>query len=214
MALYRGQDLLAWRTTDEDRAHSRMLALFVDEVLTDAGVAPGQLGAVAYSKGPGSYTGLRVGLAAAKGLAYAADIPLVGIPTLDIIRVQAEARSAAASFICMQDARRMEAYTQSFLRGGKALDELSATILDEAWAQKMYERLDTPIAVTGTKATKCRDLWEPYDDVEVFDVRPEAKFMIRAALRAIEAQDFENILLATPEYLKAPHITSSRRKSL
>src|SRR5574344_2463243 len=80
---------VAWRTCDEPNAHSTKLAVFVGEVISEAGISMNQLDAVCVSAGPGSYTGLRIGVSAAKGLCYAAGIPLLSVGTLDVLASQA-----------------------------------------------------------------------------------------------------------------------------
>ena len=110
-------------------SHAERLHVYIDSVLSSAGVKRSDLNAVAVSKGPGSYTGLRIGVSAAKGLCFALGIPLVSVPTLEVLAHKAEAKSGF--IVPMLDARRMEVYSAVFDETYKSIETTSAKILDE-----------------------------------------------------------------------------------
>lgn len=213
VAFFQGQQLLAYRSTDEDRAHSRKLVLFIKEVLDELGLDPSSLNAVAYSAGPGSYTGLRVGLSASKGLCFSLDIPLIAVSTSQIFYLEAAEKTKADRYITLQDARRMEAYASVFDGDGRLLSGDLPTIMDEEWANGLITGgLHTVLC--GTGAEKTRILFEKASNITILPSQPDARYMIGPALEAWEQKEFENILLAEPKYVKAPNITRPRPKSV
>ena len=129
-------ELISLRESDKGRDHAIKIAVFVDELLTQTDIRPEDLDAVAVSMGPGSYTGLRIGVSFAKGLCYGLEIPLIGIGSLDALTEVAREDYEAgiisvenweSAYLCpMIDARRMEVYTQVFNAEGVAVSEVSA----------------------------------------------------------------------------------------
>lgn len=213
VALFEGERLLAYRFTDEDRAHSRKLTIFIKEVLEEAGLQPAGLDAVAYSAGPGSYTGLRVGLSTAKGLAFSLDIPLISVPTSRVFFLQAlEQYPEADSFHTLQDARRMEAYITIYNKEGIILSEDTPTILDEAWSGTIMKTTGQTV-ICGTGAGKTRSLFADQGNIAVLPFYPDARYMVHPALDAWRDKRFDNILLSEPKYVKAPNITRPKTKS-
>ena len=138
VALCRDGALLAEREAEEDRhVHGEYLNVFVDEVLKEAGLSPKELEAVAVGIGPGSYTGLRIGLSAAKGFCYALDIPILGIGTLETLvqAVRAQEPDLPPDVLLhpMIDARRMEVFTAAYKPDGSLLEPVAAVVLDGTW---------------------------------------------------------------------------------
>ena len=143
VALANDGELMALRESDEGRDHAMTVALCVDELLRETGVQPADLDAIAVGKGPGSYTGLRIGVSFAKGMCYALNIPLISIGSLDaltevaredfdagILDIEDEQWSAAR--LCpMVDARRMEVYTQIFDNECRPLSDVVAEVVTE-----------------------------------------------------------------------------------
>jgi universal bacterial protein YeaZ len=129
VALSRGNEIIAERVTTTPRQHASILAPFVQEVLSEAGVTMSECNAVSVSEGPGSYTGLRVGVSTAKGLCFGAGKPLVSVNTLQVLAIQGAGK--ADIIIPMIDARRMEVYTAVFDSNGSQLSDVEAKILDE-----------------------------------------------------------------------------------
>ena len=143
VALSNDGELMALRESSEGRDHAKKVALFVDELLKETGVQPADLDAIAVGKGPGSYTGLRIGVSFAKGMCYALNIPLIAVGSLDaLVQVAREDYDAGiidiededwnSAMLCpMVDARRMEVYTQHFTTEGVAKSDVSAEIITE-----------------------------------------------------------------------------------
>ena len=133
-------ELLSLRESDEGRDHARKVGVFVDELLRETGIAPEDLDAVAVGKGPGSYTGLRIGVSFAKGLCYGLQKPLVAVGSLDALAEVAREDYEAGilsvegwenAYLCpMVDARRMEVYAQVFDADGRPQSEVSAEVID------------------------------------------------------------------------------------
>ena len=126
VALADGAQILASRINGTPRQHAAMLAPYVQEVLAECGLAASGLDAVAVSEGPGSYTGLRVGVSTAKGLCFGAGKPLLGIDTLQILAMQALAEGRFDRIVAMIDARRMEVYAASFDASARKVSETQA----------------------------------------------------------------------------------------
>ena len=218
VALIRDGELIALRESDEERNHAKKIAVFVDELLREYDIAAEELDAVAVSKGPGSYTGLRIGVSFAKGLCYGQNIPLVAVGSLDsLVEVAREDFEAGIidieqwdnALLCpMIDARRMEVYTQLFDTDGVAQSEVEAKIIDtESFAE---ERKDRPFIIFGNGAKKCTEVLEGATFIEVV---PSARGMARIAERAFAEGKTEDVAYFEPFYLK-DFVVGTAKKSL
>ena len=218
VALIRDGELIALRESDEERNHAKKIAVFVDELLREYDIAAEELDAVAVSKGPGSYTGLRIGVSFAKGLCYGQNIPLVAVGSLDsLVEVAREDFEAGIidieqwdnALLCpMIDARRMEVYTQLFDTDGIAQSEVEAKIIDtESFAE---ERKDRPFVIFGNGAKKCTEVLEGATFIEVV---PSARGMARLAERAFAEGKTEDVAYFEPFYLK-DFVVGTAKKSL
>ena len=218
VALVRDGELVALRESDEERNHAKKIALFVDELLKECGVAADELDAVAVSKGPGSYTGLRIGVSFAKGLCYGQNIPLVAVGSLDsLVEVAREDFEAGiidvenwndATLCPMIDARRMEVYTQLFNAEGEAQGDVEAKIIDaESFSE---ERNDKPFVIFGSGAKKCAEVLEGATLIEVV---PSARGMARLAEKAFAEGNTEDVAYFEPFYLK-DFVVGTAKKSL
>lgn len=218
VALIRDGELIALRESDEERNHAKKIAVFVDELLREYDIAAEELDAVAVSKGPGSYTGLRIGVSFAKGLCYGQNIPLVAVGSLDsLVEVAREDFEAGIidieqwdnALLCpMIDARRMEVYTQLFDTDGVAQSEVEAKIIDtESFAE---ERKDRPFIIFGNGAKKCTEVLEGATFIEVV---PSARGMARLAERAFAEGKTEDVAYFEPFYLK-DFVVGTAKKSL
>ena len=165
VGLARDGELISLRESDQGRDHAKRLGVFVDELLRETGVMPDELDAVAVGKGPGSYTGLRIGVSFAKGLCYGLQIPLVAVCSLDALaEVAIEDHEAGildveawdeATLCPMVDARRMEVYTCLYNAKGEPQGEVSAEIIDgESFADVQARALAglAPILAAGEDA--------------------------------------------------------------
>jgi tRNA threonylcarbamoyladenosine biosynthesis protein TsaB len=221
VALANDGELMALRESDEGRDHAKKVAIFVDELLKETGVQPSDLDAIAVGKGPGSYTGLRIGVSFAKGMCYALNIPLIAIGSLDALAKVAredfkagildieDADWANAHLCPMVDARRMEVYTQIFDTNGVAKTDVSAEIITkESFAQW---RKGGKFVIFGNGAQKC---CEVLSDAIYVSVTPSARGIVALAEQAFNAEKFEDIAYFEPFYLKEFLVIPSKKKLL
>ena len=199
VSVARDGHLLALREeNNRDYSHSEQLHLFIQEVLDTAQLSMQDLDAVAVSKGPGSYTGLRIGVASAKGLCFALDIPLISIPTLDSLSRQCEATDGY--LIPMLDARRMEVYAKVLAADYKTERETWAEIVDENSFREFAEK--GVVYLIGNGAKKCREvLRHPNFRFEEERV-PSAREMALMSHQQYEKGAFESLAYFEPYYLK------------
>lgn len=220
VALANDGELMALRESDEGRDHAKKVALFVDELLRETGVQPSDLDAIAVGKGPGSYTGLRIGVSFAKGMCYALDIPLIAIGSLDALTEVAredydagildiEDEEWAKAKLCpLVDARRMEVYAQVFDNEGKALTDVVAEVVTE---ESFKEWRDDKFVIFGNGAKKCIEL---LSDAIFVEIAPSARGIVRLAEEAFKAEKFEDLAYFEPFYLKEFLVIPSKKKLL
>lgn len=196
-ALSEGERILACRTSDTPRQQSSMLAPFIQEVLAEAGLSARDLDAVAVSEGPGSYTGLRVGVSTAKGVCFGAGKPLIGVDTLRILALQAE--GSFHRIIPMIDARRMEVYAAVFDGNAEKLGDTAAVILD---ADSFREELDGgSVLLIGTGVEKFQAVCR-HPNACFQPCMPNASFMLKPSLEALQKKEFKDVAYFEPFYLK------------
>lgn len=212
-ALVEDGKVVCERISDEPRAHASKTALFVSEMLSEKGLKVSDCDAVAVSKGPGSYTGLRVGVSTAKGLCFGAGIPMISVGTLDTLVWQAldgnMLPEGCRYIIPMIDARRMEVYTGIFTPDGKQISPTVAQIID---ADSFKDQLaEGPVLFIGDGADKCKDtLTSP--NARFIQCCPKAASMMHPAIDALEAKMFEDVAYFEPFYLKEFITTVSKKK--
>ena len=180
----------------EGYAHAEKLHVFIQDVLAEAGVTYKDLAAVAVSMGPGSYTGLRIGVSAAKGLCYSLNIPMIAVDTLEVLSCGIAPENGF--IIPMIDARRMEAYTAVFTNAHQSLRGTEAEIItDESFAG-----YDGPLHLLGDGAAKCKDVLSGerfiYHDV----LFPSAKEMSALSFDKYKKSDTVDVAYFEPYYLK------------
>lgn len=205
--------IAANRESDRPRAHAAMTAPFVKEVLDRQGLAASDLDAVCVSAGPGSYTGLRVGVSTAKGICFAAGIPLLSTGTLDVLVHQAAAEGLLPEgcryVIPMIDARRMEVYTAVFTPAGERLTEVEPRIIDADSFRS--EREAGPVLFIGDAADKCSAVLAG-PEARFVQTSPRASAMLVPAMREFEAGRFRDTAYFEPFYLKQFVATVSQKK--
>lgn len=212
-ALVEDGKVVCERISDEPRAHASKTALFVSEMLSEKGLKVSDCDAVAVSKGPGSYTGLRVGVSTAKGLCFGADIPMISVGTLDTLVWQAldgnMLPEGCRYIIPMIDARRMEVYTGIFTPDGKQVSPTVAQIID---ADSFKDQLaEGPVLFIGDGADKCKGtLTGP--NARFIQCCPKAASMMHPATEALKAKKFEDVAYFEPFYLKEFITTVSKKK--
>ena len=203
VALSHGNNCLAVRENSEGRNHAAMLTPFIDDLLNESNISIHQLDAIAVSSGPGSYTGLRIGLSTAKGLCYGGNIPLMAVSTLHAMSLGfVEQHDVLPStLLCpMIDARRMEVYTALYDRDGRQMKQISAEIITE---QSFIQWLDAyPVIFFGNGAAKCRNMITHPNAVFPEDFAHSARYMIQPALQAYSEKRFEDTAYLEPFYLK------------
>lgn len=219
VGLARDGELLSLRESDEGRDHAKKVALFVDELLSQTGIAPEELDAVAVGMGPGSYTGLRIGVSFAKGLCYGLQIPLIAVGSLDaLVEVAKEdnevgildVESWEKAILCpMVDARRMEVYTQIFASDGTPLSEVSAEIVTEESFSQWREKGE--FVIFGNGAAKCQEVLK---DAKYIEVVPSARGLVRLAEQRFSEGKVEDIAYFEPFYLKDFVVIPSKKKLL
>lgn len=200
------------------RNHATLLSGFIKHCLDDAAEHNLKLDAVAVSLGPGSYTGLRIGLSEAKGLAYALGIPLIGVSTLELLatRVMFSTDSVDPDSILvpMIDARRMEVYTAAYDFGLQPLMEPQALVLDEN-SYAGIKASGRPILYFGDGAEKAQPVFADCPAAQyVPGVDAVAVDMIALADRAYALRDFIDVAYSTPTYLKDFQATKPKNKVL
>lgn len=180
-------------------SHAERLHLYIEKVLAFAKAKKEQLTAIAVSKGPGSYTGLRIGVSAAKGLCYALDIPLIAIPTLDSLSYQVK-EANAQYIISMLDARRMEVYSAIYDRSHKQVRDTQAQILE---ATSFLDYLEKgQVCFIGNGVAKFKEICQHPNAVFVEDKLPSSRELCNLAYQKYVASDFEDVAYFEPYYLK------------
>lgn len=183
--------------------HAVSLGVFIDEALsfTDNHAIP--LGAVAVSQGPGSYTGLRIGVSMAKGICYGRDVPLLAVPTLEVMAVPVLLNHEIEedALLCpMIDARRMEVYSAIYDRALKPLRETRADVVD---GDTYREFLDNhPVYFFGNGAAKCMETINHPNAHLIEGIEPLAKYMFPLAERKWVQKEYEDVAYFVPFYLK------------
>ena len=195
-----GELMIQKELLSEEFSHSEQLHPFIEEVLKESGLKSSSLSAIAISKGPGSYTGLRIGVAAAKGLCFALDLPLIALNTLEIM-VQPYEVSPHSFIIPMLDARRMEVYTAIFDETKKWIQETTAEVLTENTFTSIVN--EQSCLIIGDGAIKFKTLHPKINASYTNEIHyPVAKDMITLALKKFNAKEFEDLAYFEPFYLK------------
>lgn len=219
VALAENETILALRESSEEKSHAGNLAVFIAEILSEKKISSTDLDAVAIGKGPGSYTGLRIGVATAKGLAYGAKIPLIAVSTLEtMVRFflqRTENEKLPFPFdvntvLCpMLDARRMEVYMAQFNSSGQRLEnETAAVIRSDTFSSVPESR---PIVFFGSGASKCRNLITRKNAYWIEGIYPSTIAMAVQSYRLFQEGCYEDIAYFEPHYLKDFITTVSRK---
>jgi len=217
VALSRNGQLLSLRESSVKNAHSSVLTIFIEESVTSAGIKTDEIDAIAVSEGPGSFTGLRIGVASAKGLCYALDKPLIAIPTLKamasgmLIMENVTRHASRVTLLCpMIDARRMEVFSAIYDSGIHEIRETLAEIIHSNSFSDILK--EYTIVFAGDGAAKCKPYLEGKENARFLDdFQVSSKYMIPFADAKYLAGDFENLAYFEPFYLKdfvagKPHV--------
>jgi tRNA threonylcarbamoyladenosine biosynthesis protein TsaB len=199
----------------EGNMHAQKLTTLICEVLEEAGLSLLSLDAIAVSKGPGSYTGLRVGVSTAKGLCYGASLPLIGINTLQALAANAlnqiKDTEKNMLLIPMVDARRMEVYQAIFDCNLNYVEPTTAAIINEDSFQWFLQQ--NKVYFFGNGAAKCKEVIKHPNAYFIDGIRCSAKHMILLALEAYNKHQTESVAYFEPFYLKDFIATTPRLNS-
>lgn len=211
VALIHNGEVLACEEDPKGQNHSEKITLFIDSVMKKAGISYNQLDAVAVSMGPGSYTGLRIGVSTAKGICYAVSKPLIAVETLEsmayggkvVISSEVEKSSVNDNMILIPaiDARRMEVYAAIFDENVNKIKDTEAVIIDENSFADIKK--DHHLYLFGDGADKCAELFANDDKITVIkDFYCSAKYMNTIAQQKLNNKDFVDVAYFEPFYLK------------
>lgn len=214
VALVDNSNVIALRESLDGQNHAEKITIFIDEVMKEANISYNELEAIAVSKGPGSYTGLRIGVSTAKGLCYAMEKPLIAIDTLAAMTkgfldnnfdndhdTNIKSLPSSSIFCPMIDARRMEVYSAFFTEDMKKISETEALIIDESSFSDL--KLNHHLYLFGDGADKLISLFENEENITVIEkFHCSAAYMARLAEEAFKNNDFVDTAYFEPFYLK------------
>jgi len=221
VALGKNEKTLDIIKSQEVRNHARILTLLIDKILKNNNLEIRDLNAVAVSKGPGSYTGLRIGVSTAKGLSYGLNIPLIAVSTLEAMAEGALAgirkempEIPQDTWLCpMIDARRMEVYLSFYNMAGNQQTDIQAKIITPRSFEKILTK--RKIVFFGTGSEKCKKALV-HPNVRFFEnIRPSAEYMVPLSFEHFQKQAFEDVAYFEPFYLKefVPTIPENKLKT-
>ncbi|MFK7935292.1 MAG: tRNA (adenosine(37)-N6)-threonylcarbamoyltransferase complex dimerization subunit type 1 TsaB [Saprospiraceae bacterium] len=210
VAIAENDTLLSLAETTESFQHAAQLTHLIDTCLQDTTLKMKDLDAVAVSQGPGSYTALRVGTSTAKGIAYALQLPLIAVDTLQsLAHAGSEIYHRDILYCPMIDARRMEVYAAIYNFQNMAVTETQAIIVDEN-SFSSYFASDNSIVFIGNGAEKCRSVI--HSPLAIFHpLKCSAKYLVKLAYQAFQNNLFQDVAYYAPQYFKAPNITTPKK---
>jgi tRNA threonylcarbamoyladenosine biosynthesis protein TsaB len=218
VALCDSEGVISLRESNESKSHASVLTVFIEEILKENRIRANDLKAVAVSKGPGSYTGLRIGVSVAKGIAYGASIPLIGVETtlsmfwgISASQISGKVMDKDMLFCPMLDARRMEVYYAIYDCNGNKIKDISAEIINEDSFIKIPE--SKKILFFGDGAQKCKEVINRKNAFFADDYMLSATSMHKPVIQAFNNNNFEDVAYFEPLYLK-DFITSLPRKNI
>ena len=201
-----GKTILCKEIAEEGYSHAERLHVFMEEIIKEVGITFQDLSAIAVSQGPGSYTGLRIGVSAAKGLCYALGVPLIAVDTLQVLASQAKVSEGL--IIPMLDARRMEVYSAIFTSNFENKRAVQAEIITE----NSFEDLQETLYFVGDCAEKCKAVLTKENYIFLEQIKyPSAKEMSFLSFEKYKKNDTVDVAYFEPYYLKDFMITSSKK---
>ncbi|MEL0652761.1 tRNA (adenosine(37)-N6)-threonylcarbamoyltransferase complex dimerization subunit type 1 TsaB [Algibacter sp. TI.3.09] len=193
-----GETIVLKEDNDKSYSHAERLHVYIDAALKEVGITGADLSAIAISKGPGSYTGLRIGVSTAKGLCFALDKPLIAVPTLEALANQAPVNHGVV--VAMLDARRMEVYSAIYDSNYNEIRATEAQILDEnAFAENLQ---NGKVYFIGNGVEKTKTLITNPNAIFIEDKLPSANEMSALAYKKYQNNNFEDVAYFEPYYLK------------
>ena len=211
VCISKGAEVIAIQESAERLVHAAKITQFIEECTQQAQISLKDLDAVVLSKGPGSYTGLRVGSSVAKGICYALNKPLIGINTLRQIAHATHQKLGLEAVYCpMIDARRMEVYSAQYSANNEELVATQAIIIEENSFDELLKTIDV-LVLSGDGADKCKTVIQS-EQIIYDDTQCSARFLVPLGKKAYEEKRFEDIAYFSPFYFKAPNITQSKKR--
>ena len=200
VAVFNAGECLVYKETTQGNAHAEQIPVLIENCVKEVGIAFPDLKAVGVNKGPGSYTGLRIGTSLAKGLCYGLNIPLLALDSLKVMAGMAlQQQPNAEEFVCMIDARRDEAFTATYDQALKLLTPLHAEILlPESFGEKLAKTV-----ICGNCGEKFRRIVSDADRFLFFDELPTAKHCGTELERMFAGREFADVAYFEPDYGKA-----------
>ena len=201
-----GKTILCKEIAEEGYSHAERLHVFIEEIIKEAGITMKDLAAIAVSQGPGSYTGLRIGVSAAKGLCFALDIPLIAVDTLQVLASQATVSSGL--IVPMIDARRMEVYSAIFTPNFENKRTVQAEIITE----DSFSDIQEILYFVGDCAEKCKPVLTNKNFIFLEEIKyPSAKEISLLSYEKYKKNDTVDVAYFEPYYLKDFFITTSKK---
>lgn len=210
VCISKSDEILVIKEAEKENSHTSKITGLIEECCVEIGITLKQLDAVAVSKGPGSYTSLRVGASTAKGICFALDKPLIIIDTLESIAQATQKKEKQNAYYApMIDARRMEVYTSLFDKGMNLIQEMQAKIIDKHSFQEYFKKGYT-IVFSGNGAPKCQNVFESPQAIFSSEICSAAN-LVPFSFRAFQRKDFSDAAYFSPSYFKPPNITFSSK---
>ncbi len=211
VALSENGQVIAIKELNESNIHASQITLFIEDVMIKSQKKYSDLQAVAVSMGPGSYTGLRIGVSTAKGLCYALDIPLIAIDTIEAMAsglIKTVDFPQSGLLIPMLDARRMEVYTGIYRKDLSIVEPVSAKIIDENSYQEFKNH---QLFLFGDGANKFKEIFKNHQNMNFLDFSISAAHLNTLALAKFNHTQFEDLAYFEPFYLKDFLITTPKK---
>lgn len=192
--------MVSLRETTDQNSHSERLTVFIQEAIKEANLTLKDIDAVAVSMGPGSYTGLRIGVSAAKGFCFGLGVPLIAVSTLESIAYGAKEKTEGALIVPMIDARRMEVYTAIYNSNAELTTKIEAVVVDEDYVKTLSA--DNHYVMCGNGAPKCQEVLGNLPNVRFEEVSCSAEYLTNIAFQKYNREEFEDVAYFEPFYLK------------
>lgn len=211
VAISNDDKLIAIKELNNGYTHAENLHVYIEQLLKEVSLQAKDLSAISVSSGPGSYTGLRIGFSAAKGLAYALQIPIITVDTLKALSAIAINKANKEAFYCpLLDARRMEVYTALYDNNLNETLSVRALVLNEESIQVFNQNKN--IYFFGDGMLKAKNLFQTLPNIYFIEnITASASSMIGLAFQKYKVQDFADIAYVEPNYLKEFFFTSAKK---
>jgi len=203
VAISQGDKVIGHKLDREGKRHAALLPLMIEEARVESGIGLKELDAICYSKGPGSYTGLRIGLSTAKGICFVLNKPLIGISTLLAMSYGVDSPIPGTILISMIDARRNEVYAEVYNHEREVIEAAVPIILHKDSFSAYLEK-GNHLFLCGNGALKAREILKHSDLMQFGAFEIDARHMVKPGINSFLKTEFENLAYAVPEYLKTP----------